>query len=63
MREPIFLTKPPSSFARAAAMANLQRAGAAGIGTTIPYWSANITSPLDKKTYTYSMVGSSPYDA
>ncbi len=28
---------------------------------TIPYWTANVTSPLDHQNYTYSMVGSSPY--
>jgi hypothetical protein len=34
----------------------------AGAGTTVPYWTTSITSPLDHKTYTVSMVGSSPYD-
>lgn len=29
-------------------------------GTTIPFWTASITSPLDKASYTISMVGSSP---
>jgi hypothetical protein len=32
-----------------------------GVGTTVPYWTTTITSPLDHKTYTVSMVGSSPY--
>ena len=31
-------------------------------GGTIPFWTSTITSPLDGKTYTTSMVGSSPYD-
>jgi hypothetical protein len=30
-------------------------------GLTIPFWTAKVVSPLDKKTYTTSMVGSSPY--
>jgi hypothetical protein len=33
----------------------------AGVGTTVPYWTTSITSPLDHNTYTVSMVGSSPY--
>ena len=32
-------------------------------GTTIPYWSAKIKSPLDGQTYDYSMIGGSPYGA
>jgi hypothetical protein len=35
--------------------------GPSGLGTTVPYWTTNITSPLDNNTYTLSMVGSSPY--
>ncbi|HLZ83386.1 MAG TPA: hypothetical protein VKQ54_07435 [Caulobacteraceae bacterium] len=31
------------------------------LGTTVPYWTTSITSPLDGATYTVSMVGSSPY--
>ena len=34
-----------------------------GPGVTVPYWTTNITSPLDGNTYTVSMVGSSPYAA
>ena len=30
-------------------------------GLTIPFWTAKVVSPLDKKAYTTSMVGSSPY--
>jgi hypothetical protein len=30
---------------------------------TVPYWTTTIKSPLDNKTYTVSMVGSSPYAA
>jgi hypothetical protein len=29
--------------------------------TTIPYWTTTVTSPADQKSYTYDMVGSSPY--
>ena len=32
-------------------------------GGTVPFWTSNITSPLDGLTYTTSMVGTSPYDA
>ncbi|HEY1447308.1 MAG TPA: hypothetical protein VGF33_02115 [Caulobacteraceae bacterium] len=46
----------------------LRRAGlaspnivASGPGVTIPYWTTNITSPLDHKNYYVSMVGSTPY--
>jgi hypothetical protein len=36
--------------------------GGGGGGTaTIPYWESQITSPLDSKTYTMSMVGTNPY--
>jgi hypothetical protein len=35
--------------------------GACGHGATVPCWSASVTSPLDGKTYTMIMVGSSPY--
>ena len=60
---PKFLVKPPSAYVQARIQANL----AQGLRitpaseTTIPYWTSTITSPLDGKTYTYSMVGSSPY--
>lgn len=30
---------------------------------TIPYWTTTVTSPLNNKTYTYDMVGSSPFDS
>jgi hypothetical protein len=32
-----------------------------GPGLTVPYWTTQITSPLDHNTYNVSMVGSSPY--
>lgn len=40
-------------------LATLMRQAAAG--QTIPFWTSQITSPLDGQTYTTSMVGSSPY--
>ena len=36
---------------------------AAAASSTVPYWEAPITSPLDGKTYTMSMVGASPFAA
>lgn len=33
----------------------------ASIAQTVPFWTSQITSPLDGHTYTMSMVGSSPY--
>ncbi len=36
---------------------------AKGPGTTVPYWTTSIKSPLNGVTYKYSMVGSSPYAA
>ena len=38
-----------------------KRGGAATSSTTVPYWTTTVVSPLDSKTYTYDMVGSSPY--
>jgi hypothetical protein len=35
--------------------------GASGALATVPYWSSYITSPLDKTTYTTTMVGSNPF--
>jgi len=35
----------------------------AAAGATVPFWTSNITSPLDRRTYTTSMVGSSPFAA
>ena len=32
----------------------------AATGKTIPFWTGSITSPLDKRTYTVSMVGTDP---
>jgi len=42
-------------------LAELTRQAAAG--TTVPFWTSTIKSPLDGKTYTMSMVGSSPFAA
>ena len=54
--------KPPSAYARAAQQ-RFRQFSVAGTGTTIPYWTSNVTSPLDGQSYTFSMIGSSPYDA
>ena len=35
----------------------------AASGLTVPFWTTTVKSPLDKKTYTTSMVGSSPFAA
>lgn len=55
---PKLYAKPPvsSRFARRALISP------AGVGVTVPFWTTQITSPLDGNTYTVSMVGSSPYD-
>jgi hypothetical protein len=61
-----FLVKPPGADLQAAArMLSMQAEGLtpSGPGTTVPYWSTKITSPLDGMTYHVSMVGSSPYAA
>ena len=47
-------TLPPRTYAHLQAL---------GTGSTIPYWSTTLTSPLDGGTYNISMVGSSPYAA
>lgn len=58
---PRILSKPPASVrANRGATAPLRATTA---GTTVPYWTTTITSPLDGNTYTVSMVGSSPYAA
>ena len=49
---------PTSQAARMAKASLLQ---GVGVGTTVPYWTTNIRSPLDGRTYAVSMVGSSPY--
>ncbi len=60
---PVFLVKPPGAAAQ-------QRLRLAALGSsafrpastsTIPYWTTQITSPLDHQTYQVSMVGASPY--
>ena len=60
---PIILNKPPAA-TRQHALAALAAMGKSskntGAGTTVPYWSTTIKSPLDGITYNVSMVGSSP---
>ena len=56
---PRFLVTPPGHALRNALA--FQRQPATGPGKTVPYWTTKIKSPLDGKTYTYSMVGHSPY--
>lgn len=60
---PMVLSKPPASARAAAVKAGVRAAYAPiiGTGTTVPYWTTTIKSPLDGNTYTVSMVGSSPY--
>jgi len=53
---PMFLDKLPGVTRTAR-----NRIQIASAGLTVPYWTTSITSPLDSKTYTVSMVGSSPY--
>ena len=36
---------------------------AAATGQTVPFWTATVTSPVDKISYSMSMVGSSPFAA
>ncbi len=55
--QPYFL--PPHALQIAPAA--LERLAAAG--ATIPLWHSLVKSPLDGKTYTYQMVGSSPFAA
>ncbi|MDB5479478.1 MAG: hypothetical protein JWO83_531 [Caulobacteraceae bacterium] len=64
---PMVLSRPPVTTRLKAAAA---RPGGAAlstnallVGTTVPYWTTTIKSPLDNNTYTVSMVGSSPYAA
>jgi hypothetical protein len=54
---PKLFARPPVSpqFARRAVVTG-------GLGKTVPFWTMQITSPLDGGPYTVSMVGSSPYD-
>jgi hypothetical protein len=58
--KPMTVDAPTSRAARLAKSRLLQ---GLGVGTTVPFWTTNITSPLDGNTYTVSMVGSSPYAA
>ncbi|MEO9213999.1 MAG: hypothetical protein ABI242_12770 [Caulobacteraceae bacterium] len=55
---PMLFAAPPTADHRARL-----RMRATMAGVTVPYWSTQITSPLDHQTYDVSMVGSSPYDA
>jgi hypothetical protein len=63
---PMVLAKPPASVRlHTLAKMGLHAAPATittGPGTTVPYWTTSIHSPLDGVDYTVSMVGSSPYD-
>ena len=59
---PKFLVKPPSAYVQARLQAAMAQPGLQPASiSTIPYWTATVTSPLDHRTYTYSMVGSSPF--
>ena len=57
--KPKLFAAPPTRQRRNATALSLNAAG----GSTIPYWSTVITSPLDHHSYDVSMVGSSPYAA
>jgi hypothetical protein len=59
--KPRFFVTPPGQVGRHGLEDQRQRAS--GPGTTIPFWTNTIKSPLNGRTYTYSMVGSSPYVA
>ncbi len=59
---PMIFGAPPTAANRARRAARVLPL-VSGTGTTIPYWTTYITSPLDHQTYTVSMAGSSPYDA
>jgi len=56
---PRFLVTPPGHTTPSGNA--LLHPSAAGPGKTVPFWTTTIKSPLDGKTYTYSMVGRSPY--
>lgn len=55
--KPMFMVKPPGAYR----MARRALLAANPPGVTVPYWSTQITSPLDGQTYNVSMIGSSPY--
>jgi len=57
---PLLMDGPPPT-----AKGHALRMGLNGtsVGTTLPYWSTVITSPLDGHSYDLSMVGGNPYDA
>ena len=57
--KPTFLIAPPGSQAKAHSLAKFN--SLSGPGTTIPYWSTVVTSPLDHQSYNVSMVGGSPF--
>ncbi len=54
---PRYVTLPVSKFQAQSIAAQ------AAASATIPYWTTSIVSPLDHRTYSYSMVGGSPYAA
>jgi hypothetical protein len=58
-----FLSKPPRVNGALRAQARSLALNPITTNVTVPYWTTNITSPLDGKTYYVSMVGSSPYAA
>jgi hypothetical protein len=62
---PKVLSKPPASVRHTAAALQRAQATPAALtpGLTVPFWTTKIKSGLDHKTYTVSMVGSSPYDS
>jgi len=55
---PHYMLRPPNVMG---ALTSRRIKAPAGAGPTIPYWTTNITSPLDHHTYTVSMMGSSPF--
>ena len=57
----IFLTKPPVVNGALRAQSRQALFNPVTVNKTIPYWTTNITSPLDGQTYYVSMVGSTPY--
>jgi hypothetical protein len=61
--KPMFLAKPPRVNGALRAQARSLVLSPLSANVTIPYWTTNITSPLDGNTYYVSMMGSTPYAA
>ena len=59
---PKFLVKGPNA-AVSARFAAARHGLVAGGLVTVPFWTSTVTSPVDGQSYTFSMVGSSPYSA